>query len=158
APPAAANGRIPQVQRITARAAADTTRVTIDLEGSVQYVSGRVANPDRIYFDLHAARLAEPLLRKKIESPSPLIAAIRTSQSRAGVVRVVLEVTGVVDYSASLLNSPSRLVIDLYADGKPSQQTETAEGNREKTADTPSDAAAASAKSAPKSSVPEKPQ
>ncbi|HKF24977.1 MAG TPA: AMIN domain-containing protein, partial [Candidatus Acidoferrum sp.] len=66
--PVAVSGRIPQVQKISARAAADSTRVTIDLEGSVQYVSGRVANPDRIYFDLHAARLAQPLLHRKIEA------------------------------------------------------------------------------------------
>jgi len=156
--PPAANGKIPQVRTITARAAADSARVTIDLEGSVQYVSGRVANPDRIYFDLHAARLAQPLLHKKIESASPLIAAIRTSQSRTGVVRVVLEVTGVVDYSASLLSNPSRLVIDLYADVKPSRQTQTAEANREKAADAPSDATTPSAKSAANNSVPDKPQ
>ena len=156
--PPAANGKIPQVRTITARAAADSARVTIDLEGSVQYVSGRVANPDRIYFDLHAARLAQPLLHRKIESASPLIAAIRTSQSRTGVVRVVLEVTGVVDYSASLLSNPSRLVIDLYADVKPSRQTQTAEANREKAADAPSDATTPSAKSAANNSVPDKPQ
>ena len=156
APPA--NGRIPQVRTITARAATDSARVTIDLEGSVQYVSGRVANPDRIYFDLHAARLAQPLLHKKIESASPLIAAIRTSQSRTGVVRVVLEVTGVVDYSASLLSNPSRLVIDLYADVKPSRQTQTAEASREKAADAPSDATTPSVTTAGKNSVADKPQ
>jgi N-acetylmuramoyl-L-alanine amidase len=157
-PSVAANGKIPQVRRITALAAADSTRVTIDLEGSVQYVSGRVANPDRIYFDLHAARLAQPLLQRKIESESPLIAAIRTSQSRTGVVRVVLEVTGVVDYSASLLNNPSRLVIDLYAAGRPSQETQTAEADRAKTADVQADRTASLAKSPAKSSAPDKPQ
>src|SRR5215470_10417125 len=156
--PPAANGRIPQVRTITARAAADSARVTIDLEGSVQYVSGRVANPDRIYFDLHAARLAQPLLHKKIESASPLIAAIRTSQSRTGVVRVVLEVTGVVDYSASLLSNPSRLVIDLYGDGKPRQQTQTAEASWAKAADGPADSAASPAKSPAKSAAPDKTQ
>jgi len=130
--PVAAGGKIPQIRRISAQAAADSTRVTIEIESSVQYVSGRVANPDRIYFDLHAARLAQPLLHKKIEADSPLVAAIRTSQSANGVVRVVLEVNGVIDYSASLLNSKkdgaSQLVIDLYADVKP-VETRTAEAN-----------------------------
>jgi N-acetylmuramoyl-L-alanine amidase len=130
--PVAAGGKIPQIRRISAKAAADSTRVTIEIEGSVQYVSGRVANPDRIYFDLHAARLAQPLLHKKIEADSPLVAAIRTSQSANGVVRVVLEVNGVIDYSASLLNSKkdgaSQLVIDLYADVKP-VETQTAQAS-----------------------------
>src|SRR5258708_3660103 len=48
---------IPRVRRIRAAANGDATRVTIDLEDSVQYASGRIANPDRIFFDLHAARL-----------------------------------------------------------------------------------------------------
>jgi N-acetylmuramoyl-L-alanine amidase len=130
--PVAVGGKIPQIRRISAQAALDSTRVTIEIEGSVQYVSGRVANPDRIYFDLHAARLAQPLLHKKIEADSPLVAAIRTSQSANGVVRVVLEVNGVIDYSASLLNSKkdgaSELVIDLYADVKP-VETQTAQAN-----------------------------
>src|SRR6266403_1496336 len=48
---------IPRVRRIRATSNGDATRVTIDLEDSVQYTSGRIANPDRIFFDLHAARL-----------------------------------------------------------------------------------------------------
>ena len=151
-----ASGKIPQVQRISAKAAADTTRVTIELEGPVQYVSGRVANPDRIYFDLHAARLAQPLLHKKLEAESPLIAAIRTSQSRNGVVRVVLEVNGVVDYSASLLNNPSRLVVDLYAADKPAQATQTAQANKPDVSDAPSEAASQPAKSTTRA-LPDKP-
>ena len=154
--PVAASGRIPQVRKISMKAAADSTRVTIDLEGGVQYVSGRVANPDRIYFDLHAARLAEPLLHKRIEAESPLIAAIRTSQSRSGVVRVVLEVNGVVDYSASLLNNPSRLVIDLYAGEQPAQQT--AQANTKSATDSPSDPAVSAAKSPAKAATADKPQ
>jgi len=156
-PPAAASGKIPQVRKVSAKAAADSTRVTIDLEGSVQYVSGRVANPDRIYFDLHAARLAQPLLHQKIEAESPLIAAIRTSQSRSGVVRIVLEVNGVVDYSASLLNNPSRLVIDLYAGEKAAQQTQTAQANTKNATEAPGDRAASGAKS-PASAATDRPQ
>src|SRR6266403_1618932 len=48
---------ISSVRRIRAAANGDATRVTIDLEDSVQFVSGRIANPDRIFFDLHSARL-----------------------------------------------------------------------------------------------------
>jgi N-acetylmuramoyl-L-alanine amidase len=158
APPVTASEKIPQVRKISAKAVADSTRVTIDLEGSVQYASGRVANPDRIYFDLHAARLAQPLLHTKIEADSPLIAAIRTSQSRNGVVRVVLEVDGVAAYSASLLNNPSRLVIDLYAGDKPALQTQTAQANTPNATDTPNDAAPNAAKAPARGMAADKPQ
>jgi len=39
----------------------------------------------------------------------------RVAQNASGVVRIVLDVNGVKDYTASLLGKPSRLVIDLYA-------------------------------------------
>src|SRR5437660_4611540 len=48
---------IPQVQRIRAASNGDATRVTIDFDDSVQYTSGRIANPERIFFDLHSAQL-----------------------------------------------------------------------------------------------------
>ena len=118
-----ASGKIPQVRRISAKSSGDSTRVTVELEGSVQYVSGRIANPDRIYFDLHAAKLAPQLIRGKIAVDDAMVSAIRAAQSPSGVVRVVLEVNGVKDYTASLLDSssrqgPTQLVIDLYADAK----------------------------------------
>ncbi|HXT23893.1 MAG TPA: N-acetylmuramoyl-L-alanine amidase [Candidatus Eisenbacteria bacterium] len=145
------NGKVAQVSKISAKSAADSMRVIIEFDGGVQYVSGRIANPDRIYFDLHAARLAQPLLHKKIEADGPLVSAIRTAQSANGVVRVVLDVNGVKDYTASLLNNsgkdgPTRLVIDLYADRK-AMPTQTAQST-----DAPSDAgssAAQPAKTAP---------
>jgi N-acetylmuramoyl-L-alanine amidase len=127
------NSKFAQIRKISAKSAADSMRVIIELEGSVQYVSGRIANPDRIYFDLHAAKLTPPLLHKRIEGDGPLVSAIRTAQSANGVVRVVLDVYGVKDYTASLLNNsrkdgPTQLVIDVYADTK-AMQTQTAQAN-----------------------------
>src|SRR2546430_935114 len=105
---------IPRVRRIRADASGDTTRLTIDLEDSVQYASGRIANPDRIFFDLHAARLIPEVARGNIRVDGRLLTAVRVAQNHAGVVRVVLNVNGVKDYTASLTNNPSQLLIDLY--------------------------------------------
>jgi len=57
---------MPTVQHVRCALTPDGTEVVIDLEDAVQYVSGRLANPDRIYFDLHAARPSPALLRSKI--------------------------------------------------------------------------------------------
>jgi N-acetylmuramoyl-L-alanine amidase len=111
----AASGYAPRVRRIRASATAESTRVIIDLEDSVQYTSGRVANPDRIFFDLHAARLTPELLRGKIAVEGELLSAVRVAQNQAGVVRVVLDVNSVKGYAASLTHNPTQLVIDLYA-------------------------------------------
>ena len=105
---------IPRVRGIRADAKGETTRLTIDLEDSVQYASGRIANPDRIFFDLHAARLTPEVARGNIRVDGRLLTAVRVAQNHNGVVRVVLDVNGVKDYTASLTNNPPQLLIDLY--------------------------------------------
>src|SRR6266436_5599863 len=124
--PSVASGRAQQIRKISAKAWQNSTRVTIELESGVQYVSGRIANPDRIYFDLHGAKLTPVLAHTKIKTDGTILSAVRVAQKQSGVVRVVLDVNGVADYSASLLNNPSRLVIDLYASA---QAMQTAKSN-----------------------------
>jgi N-acetylmuramoyl-L-alanine amidase len=133
------SGEVPRVRRIRAAANGDATRVTIDLENSVQYSSGRIANPDRIFFDLHAARLTPEVARGNIHVDGGLLTAVRVAQNHVGVVRVVLDVAGVKDYSASLTNNPTQLLIDLYANSpatpvhtaklKRGQQSSTGDSN-----------------------------
>ena len=135
------SGEIPRVRRIRASANGEATRVTIDLEDSVQYTSGRIANPERIFFDLHAARLAPEVARGSIPVDGGLLTAVRVAQNHGGVVRVVLDVNGVKDYAASLTSNPPQLVIDLYGNStaapvhtakeKPAQKTGGGEGSNE---------------------------
>src|SRR6267143_1925995 len=106
--------QIPRVRRVRAAANGEATRVTIDLEDSVQYTSGRIANPERIFFDLHAARLTPDVARGNIHVDGGLLTAVRVAQNHQGVVRMVLDVDGVKDYTASLTNNPTQLLIDLY--------------------------------------------
>jgi N-acetylmuramoyl-L-alanine amidase len=110
------SGGVPRVQRVRSGPTPDGAEVIIELEDSVQYVSGRIANPDRIYFDLHAARLSPALLHNKIKVTGDLLTQVRIAQNQGGVVRVVLDVNGVKDYAATLLSKPSRLVIELYGE------------------------------------------
>ena len=107
----------PRVRRIRASstgANGDSTRVIIDLEGSVQYTSARISNPERIFFDLHDARLTPEVARGSIQVDGRLLTAVRVAQNQAGVVRVVLDVTGVKDYTASFSSNPPQLIVDLY--------------------------------------------
>src|SRR6266436_3117532 len=113
---AANSGKVPRLRRIGTTASPDSTRVTIDLEDLVQYDSARIRNPDRIFFDLHTARLTPELARQNIHVEGDLLSAVRVAQNQAGVVRVVLNINGVKDYTASLLTNPPQLVIDLYPD------------------------------------------
>ncbi len=122
---------VPRVQRIKTSVTPDSTEVLIELEDSVQYISGRIANPDRIYFDLHAARLSPAVARGNVQVSGNLLTKVRVAQNQGGVVRVVLDVNGVQDYAASLLKKPTRLVIELYGtsrEAKP-EPVETARTN-----------------------------
>jgi N-acetylmuramoyl-L-alanine amidase len=116
-PPLSASSRstgIPRLRRIRVSSTDDTARVTIDLEGVVQYASGRLANPDRIFFDLHEARLPSEVARENVKVDGDLLTAVRTAQNHNGVVRVVLDVGGVKEYAVSISDNPPQLLIDLF--------------------------------------------
>ncbi len=121
---------IPRIRRIRAAAEGDSARVTIDLEDSVQYSSGRIPNPERIFFDLHAARLSAEAARGIVKVEGGLLTGVRVAQNHAGVVRVVLDVSGVKDYAASLTNNPTQLVIDLYGSAAAKQRVQTAKASK----------------------------
>jgi N-acetylmuramoyl-L-alanine amidase len=111
----AASIAVPHLQKIRTNITADSAEVIIDLEDSVQYTSGRVANPDRIYFDLHKARLSPAAAREDVRVSGDLLTKVRVAQNQAGVVRVVLDVHNVRDYAVSLSKKPMRLIIELYS-------------------------------------------
>jgi N-acetylmuramoyl-L-alanine amidase len=123
-------GAVPRVQRIRTNVTPDSTEIIIELEDSVQYVSGRIANPDRIYFDLYAARLSPSVARENIKVSGTLLTAVRAAQNKAGIVRVVMDVSGVKDYAATLMKKPSRLLIELYSTSPKTDGVQTAHSNR----------------------------
>jgi N-acetylmuramoyl-L-alanine amidase len=112
---------LPRVQKIKTNVTPNSTEIVIELEDSVQYVSGRIANPDRIYFDLQSARLSPAMARGSVRVSGDLLTKVRVAQNQSGTVRVVLDVNGVKDYAASLLQKPSRLVIELYGEPSPAK-------------------------------------
>jgi N-acetylmuramoyl-L-alanine amidase len=112
--PVAGSGGVPRLRRIRSTAGDESTRVTIDLEGPVQYFSDRLANPDRIFFDLRDARLTPEVAHEAVKVTGDLLTAVRLAQNHAGVVRVVLDVAEVKDYAVSTSENPPQLLIDLY--------------------------------------------
>jgi N-acetylmuramoyl-L-alanine amidase len=97
----------------------DYTRVAIDLEQEVKYEAGRVPHPDRIFFDLHGAKLAPDLVGKSFEVEGGFLHRIRVAQFKPNLARVVLEVDEVAEYSAFLLPNPYRLIIDIHGKRPP---------------------------------------
>ena len=95
------------------------TRVAIDLTDQVQYEAARVPDPDRIYFDLHGARLAPALIGKPVDVSDSAAAGgflrrVRVAPSNGNTTRVVLDVSHVSEYSAFFLPNPWRLIVDIH--------------------------------------------
>ncbi|MGH9776038.1 MAG: N-acetylmuramoyl-L-alanine amidase [Candidatus Acidiferrales bacterium] len=107
---------LPRVTNIRTWNAENYTRIVVDLEGSVKYESARIKNPDRIFFDLSRARLSPALSGKTFDLSGGYLRGIRLAQNQKGVVRLVLDVSSVKDYSAFLLPNPYRLVIDVHGE------------------------------------------
>ena len=98
---------------------ASYTRVAVDLGGEVEFKAARVEHPDRIFFDLHGAKLAAGLAGKSFAiTDDGFLKTIRAAQSGPDVTRIVLDVQPVAEYSAFLLPNPYRLIIDIH--GRPS--------------------------------------
>ena len=106
--------RLPLLTNIRHWSTGDYTRVAIDLEQEVKYEAGRVPHPDRIFFDLHGAKLAAGLAGKTFEVEDGFLHKIRVAQYKANLARVVLDVDDVAEYSAFLLPNPYRLIIDIH--------------------------------------------
>jgi N-acetylmuramoyl-L-alanine amidase len=114
----------PRVLDIKTWNADNAMRIVVTLEDTVEFSASRIASPDRIYFDLHRAKLTPAIAKKNLDVKQGLLKSVRIAQNKDGVVRVVLDVDGAHDYSAYLLANPYRLVIEVR--NKPPVTTATA--------------------------------
>jgi hypothetical protein len=105
--------KLPMVTEIQHSSSADSSTVVFNLEDQVPYAAHRLANPDRIYFDLPHTQLASNLAGKSVEVGDAVLKRIRAAQPVPGTTRIVLETKANTDFSASSESNPSRLVVEL---------------------------------------------
>jgi len=94
----------------------DMTRVAIDVSAGFKFHSERLTNPDRVFFDIQGARpetIAKGL--RTIAVGDGVLKQIRIAETQPGVTRVVLDLEQRVEFTASQLSSPDRLMIELRA-------------------------------------------
>jgi len=97
-----------------------STRVVIETTGTFTYKADRAINPDRLFFDITGARVR--LQRRGIATVpvgDRLLRQIRVAQWQPGVIRVVFDLTVPVDYAASQLTNPDRLIVEIRPEGAP---------------------------------------
>jgi N-acetylmuramoyl-L-alanine amidase len=91
----------------------DYTRVVVDLDRNVKFVSQRIENPARVYFDLVNARIDLFQIGKSFEVDDSFLKQIRVAQYESNRARIVLDVDSLADYDSFFLSDPARLIIDI---------------------------------------------
>jgi N-acetylmuramoyl-L-alanine amidase len=105
----------PRVMDVKTWNTENSARIVVTLSDTVAFNAARIAAPDRVYFDLHRAKLTPDIAKKNWEVKDGLLKSLRLGQNKDGVVRVVLDVNGARDFSGYLLANPYRLVIEVHA-------------------------------------------
>ena len=93
----------------------DYTRVVISLTDNPDYAGNRLANPDRLYFDIKNSRLKKEL-QKTISVGNGMLKTVRAGQFNDSTVRVVLDLDKMTDYKVLTMEEPTRLIVDIYGE------------------------------------------
>lgn len=96
----------------------DVTRVVIQFDGEFRYKWARLENPPRVFFDLPEAALAVDGAKEKgrmrlIEVNDRVLKRIRYAENTPGSSRVVLDLAGDFEFTASQLANPPRLIVEV---------------------------------------------
>jgi N-acetylmuramoyl-L-alanine amidase/GAF domain-containing protein len=100
----------------------DSTTVAIDMQEQAQYEAHRLADPERIYFDLRGTSLASGV-PGTIEVDDPLLLRIRVAQASPSITRVVLETKNNPSFAVKLETNPYRLLIEIHSAKASSKST-----------------------------------
>lgn len=112
-PGSAKSGGLTLVSGIRAESSGGASTIVVDLQDQIQYEAHRLANPERIYFDLLDTSLAPGLNGKIIDVKDGLIGRVRIAQPSGSVTRVVLDTRPDSHFAVSLEQNPYRLVIEV---------------------------------------------
>lgn len=94
------------------------TRIAIEVSGEFEYRSDQLHDPERVYYDIRNARPKFDNKRLYTEDlDDPFVKRIRVAETAPDVTRVVLDLSGRVEATASVLSSPDRLIIELRSAG-----------------------------------------
>ncbi len=92
------------------------TRIVVDVGGQRNFTSAEIKNPDRIFIDIHKARLNPILHGKTFSAKCDYLKEVRIAQRTPTIVRVVaeLDMAKVERYQVFPLFDPFRVVMDIY--------------------------------------------
>lgn len=125
-----AAGNVAEIRSVNFKSLPTYTRVTIELSRPVQYEHKRMANPERLYFNLENSILST---RDQTRFPvnDGILKQIELHQKDPNTVQILIYLDNMHKFNCFLAAKPDRLVIDLF---KKSQKTA---GRAQKPTNTP---------------------
>jgi N-acetylmuramoyl-L-alanine amidase len=114
-PPVATTAVIsqPAVRRADCQFINGNLQLTLTLDQAVPYDAHRLDHPDRVYIDLHGARLVPELAGRTLFVNNGGVSDIRLAQTQPDTVRVVLDLEKRFDYSVARQANPAAVVVKL---------------------------------------------
>src|ERR1035437_7628327 len=103
---------------------AEVTRIAVEVSGDFHFRSDRLHNPERVYFDILGARPRiddKRFWSKAIDDK--LVQRVRVAETSPGTTRIVLDLAGPAEVTASQLSNPNRLIIEMRAARGPAVPT-----------------------------------
>ena len=122
-PVSSTDGRVTDVRFFSL---SDATRVAVEVTSDFEFRTDRLANPDRIFFDITGVKPARvPKGTETIPVGDALVKQIRIAETQPGTTRIVLDLTSAVDSTVSQLSNPNRLIIEVRPADKSNQSPVT---------------------------------
>jgi len=92
----------------------EATRLVIEVSGEFEYHSERAHDPERVFFDImHARPRINGHRFYSSDVGDRLVRRVRVAETVPGVTRIVLDLVSGVEYNATQLSNPDRLIIEL---------------------------------------------
>jgi N-acetylmuramoyl-L-alanine amidase len=112
-----AQSQVTRIDAIRFWSFGDVTRVALETRGEYQIHTEQLANPPRLFFDLHGLKLPAAPNKgvRSIQVGDQLVKQIRLGETTPGVTRVVFDLETEVEFTSSQLANPDRLVIEIRA-------------------------------------------
>jgi N-acetylmuramoyl-L-alanine amidase len=115
----APTGAVASVRGISVSPLPKGDRIIIELDREVVFSTERIADPDRVFFDLQRADFTNPVQSVSDALAGSRVRGVRLGRQDGQVARVVLELEGTPHHSVFQMYHPYRLVIDVESDGAP---------------------------------------
>ncbi len=105
------------IQKIRYWSGGDYTRIVIEQNDAVKFLTQELKQPDRLVFDLLNSRLDPSVDKDPLPVNDGILRQVRARQYAPDIVRVVLDLASIKSYVAFPLHDPDRLVIDVTGEG-----------------------------------------